>query len=105
MGLNAICMAPIHLMDEYRGMISAAQIRAARALLGWPQRTLADKALVAVNTVRQAEGGQTDSRSSTITRIRATLEAAGIEFVSEDSRRGEGVRFQAPKEAKNVGGS
>lgn len=37
-------------------MISARQIRAARALLGWSQQDLADRAIISVNALRRLEG-------------------------------------------------
>lgn len=61
-------------------MITPSQIKAARALLGWSQQDLADRAIVALNTVRRIEAGQGDPRVSSVGRIQAALEAAGIEF-------------------------
>jgi Helix-turn-helix len=43
-------------------MITSRQIRAARALLGWSQQQLADKAIVSLNAVARLENGIVDSR-------------------------------------------
>ncbi|HLO76593.1 MAG TPA: helix-turn-helix domain-containing protein [Magnetospirillum sp.] len=77
-------------------MISARQIRAARALLGWSQQELADKAIISVNAIRRLEGAQVDARMSTVAAVKAALEAAGIEFQFADATRGEGVRLRSP---------
>ena len=60
-------------------MITGAQIRAARALLGWSQRDLADKALLSETAVLKLETAQADSRTSTLMKAREALEKAGIE--------------------------
>lgn len=77
-------------------MITPRQIRAARALLGWSQQQLADKAIVSMNAVTRLEKGTVDSRSSTIMAIQKALTKAGIEFISAD-QKGEGVRLKSPK--------
>lgn len=74
-------------------MISGRQIRAARALLGWSQQELADKAIVSGNALARLERGQVDSRSSTVERIERALADAGIEFLYRGGGRGEGVRL------------
>ena len=61
-------------------MFTPSQIKAARALLGWSQQDLADRAIVALNTVRRIEADQGDPRVSSLGRIQSALEAAGIEF-------------------------
>jgi predicted transcriptional regulator len=77
-------------------MITPRQIRAARALLGWSQQQLADRAIVSLNAVTRLEKGKVDSRISTITAIEKTLVKAGVEFLSP-GERGEGVRMKSPK--------
>jgi transcriptional regulator with XRE-family HTH domain len=76
-------------------MIDAAQIRAARALLNISQADLARFASVHVATIRRLEAA-TDVRGAaeTIWKIQKTLEAAGIEFISEEAGRGAGLRFR-----------
>jgi predicted transcriptional regulator len=77
-------------------MITPRQIRAARALLGWSQQQLADKAIVSLNAVTRLEKGRVDSRVSTITALEKTLSKAGVEFLPP-GEKGEGVRMRSPK--------
>jgi transcriptional regulator with XRE-family HTH domain len=77
-------------------MITSRQIRAARALLGWSQQQLADKAIVSLNTVARLEKGIVDSRISTVQAVQKALVKAGIEFLDAD-QKGEGVRLKSPK--------
>lgn len=77
-------------------MVSSRQIRAARALLGWSQQELADRAIVSLNAVTRLEQGITDPRVSTITAIEKALTKAGIEFLPR-ADKGEGVRLKSPK--------
>lgn len=77
-------------------MITPRQIRAARALLGWSQQQLADKAIVSLNAMTRLERGEVDSRLSTLTAVQKALIDAGVEFLSADTK-GEGVRLASPK--------
>lgn len=71
-------------------MITARQIRAARALLGWTQETLADKALVSLTALKRLESENgLKVHESTSDQIRRALETASIVFLNSD--RGEGV--------------
>lgn len=74
-------------------MISARQIKAARALLGWSQQDLADKAILSANAVKRLETGRTDPKMSTVLAIKSALETAGIEFQPATGGKGEGVRL------------
>jgi len=67
-------------------MITGRQLRAARALLGWQQIALAKKARVALGTIRRMESfeGEIGARTSTLSRVQATLEKAGVEFLNGD---------------------
>lgn len=66
-------------------MPSASQIRAARALLGISAVELANDAGVTWKTVQRFESAQgvPASRSGTLERVRAALEAAGVEFIGD----------------------
>ena len=77
-------------------MITPRQIRAARALLGWSQQHLADKAIVSLNALARLEKGVVDSRLSTVQAIQKALTRAGVEFLEAD-QKGEGVRLRRPK--------
>jgi transcriptional regulator with XRE-family HTH domain len=74
-------------------MISAAQCRAARALIEWSQQDLANHAAVGVVTVHQLEAGLSQPRHATLDVIRRALEAAGVEFIDENGG-GPGVRLR-----------
>ena len=80
-------------------MVTSRQIRVGRALLGWTQQLLADRALVAVNSVRAVERGLSYPKSETVNAIRAALTKAGIVFLS-DGEMGEGVRLTKPSRRK-----
>ncbi len=67
----------------------------ARAALGWGVRELAKTSEVAANTISKIENGS-DARVSTLRRIQAALEIAGIEFISENGG-GVGVRYKEPR--------
>jgi len=76
-------------------MITARQVRAARALLGWSQLALADRAIVSPNALARLERGNVDSRMSTVESVEKALLKAGIEFIPADVK-GEGVRLSKP---------
>jgi predicted transcriptional regulator len=80
-------------------MLSAAQLRAARALLGIDQKTLAALAGVSLPTVQRMEASADIVRGNveTLTRIVTALEAAGVELLGNEQPgqgRGRGVRFR-----------
>ena len=76
-------------------MITARQSRAARALLGWTQETLADRAIVSLTALKRLESGRRAVYESTEDQVRRTLEANGIVFLSSD--QGEGVMLVRAK--------
>jgi transcriptional regulator with XRE-family HTH domain len=65
----------------------SAQIRAARALLGWSQSQLARRAGVGVATLQRIEQnkGIVKGNFSTIIKIQKALEHAGIHFTEDDA--------------------
>jgi len=69
-------------------MITAKQIRAARALAGWRQSDLAERSGLAEITVRKLEKGDSDPRASTIRRIEAAFAKAGITLDERGVRGG-----------------
>jgi predicted transcriptional regulator len=82
-------------------MISPAQLRAARALLGLDQRSLAALAGVSLPTVQRMEASSGDVRGaiSTLTKVVEALDAAGVELIANDQPsqgRGRGVRLKYP---------
>jgi transcriptional regulator with XRE-family HTH domain len=78
---------------QFGRMISAAQCRAARALIDWSQQELANHAEVGVVTVHQLEAGLSQPRRATLDVIRRALEGAGVEFIDENGG-GPGVRLR-----------
>lgn len=66
----------------------AAQIRAARGLLGWSQAHLAETANVHRATLVDLESGKREPHGATLTAITSELIAAGIVFTER------GVEFR-----------
>jgi transcriptional regulator with XRE-family HTH domain len=84
-------------------MIEAAQVRAARALIGLSQADLADAASVPLSTVDRFETGASDGVSAeAIDRMRAALESAGVAFIAKNGG-GAGVRLRKGSESKYIG--
>ena len=80
-------------------MIVAAQIRAARALLGIDQRQLAELAGVSLPTIQRMEAAVGEVRGTVdkLMRLIRALEGAGIEILGEhapSSGGGRGVRLR-----------
>jgi transcriptional regulator with XRE-family HTH domain len=83
-------------------MISGAQIRAARALLGIGQQELSELAEVGINTVKRVEQSVELSGSvRTLWNIQAALEGAGVEFIPDDDLKGPGVRLRESTRSKS----
>jgi len=80
-------MGAIH--EDWIGehMISRAQVRQARAILGWSVRDLAMRAFVGIAAVNLIEGADVllSETSRPLAAVRATLEAAGIEFLESSA--------------------
>jgi len=66
-------------------LVTSSQIKAARALLKWSARELAEKAQISLVTLKRYEAadGIPDARLEQFIRIKQTLEAAGIEFLGD----------------------
>jgi transcriptional regulator with XRE-family HTH domain len=84
-------------------MITAAQIRAARALLGIDQRQLAEMSSLSVPTIQRMEGSNGVIRSNvdSLMKLVTALERAGIEVIGEGAISqgqggGRGVRLKEP---------
>jgi transcriptional regulator with XRE-family HTH domain len=80
-------------------MLQTAQIRAARALLGWNQGDLAKAAQVSIATIRRIEAkeGPMMGYVSTLMSIQSAFEQAGIRFLDNEPEGGIGVRLAALK--------
>lgn len=71
-------------------MITARQSRAARALLGWTQETLAEKARVSLTALKRLESESgLDVYETTRDQVRRAFEECGIVFLN--SGQGVGV--------------
>jgi transcriptional regulator with XRE-family HTH domain len=82
-------------------MITAAQMRAARALLGIDQRQLAELSDVSLPTIQRMEASEGNVRGvvETLTKVVEAFDAAGVELIGENTRSlgdGRGVRFKHP---------
>lgn len=77
-------------------MIDAAQMRAARGLLNWTQRELAERSGASVATIKNVEAAVRDTRGSTLRAIQEAFEAAGVVFMEPGDMRtgGKGVRLK-----------
>lgn len=77
-------------------VITAAQMRAARALAGIDQKTLADLAGVSVPTIQRMEASEGVVRGvvDTLTKVVEALNAAGVELIGESDTGGRGVRLR-----------
>jgi transcriptional regulator with XRE-family HTH domain len=80
-------------------MITAAQLRAARVLLGIDQRRLAELSGLSVPTIQRMEASETMVRGNvdSLVKLIAAFEAAGIEMIDEgavSNSRGRGVRLK-----------
>jgi len=81
-------------------MITAAQLRAARALLGIDQRRLAERSGLSVPTIQRMEASSDVIRGNvdSLMKLVAALDAAGIELIGEGAASqggGRGVRLAA----------
>ena len=81
-------------------MITAAQLRAARALAGLDQRALAARSGLSVPTIQRMEASEGVVRGNvdSLTKLIAALEAAGVELIAEgasSAEGGRGVRLRA----------
>jgi DNA-binding XRE family transcriptional regulator len=77
-------------------LITSAQIRAARALLGWRQADLAEASGISEVAIKNIERGQADPKATTLTAIQKAFQKAGVIFLDPQDIRdgGHGVRFK-----------
>jgi transcriptional regulator with XRE-family HTH domain len=73
--------------------VTSAQVRMARAALGWTVRDLADATGLHRNTITNLEVGRYAGDPETLSNIKSVLEAAGVEFIDENGG-GPGVRLR-----------
>ena len=86
-------------------MLESAQIRAARALLGWHQEELARRAKIGLATLQRLERappGPVMAHVATVVKITDCLKKAGINFLESDSNGGIGVRMKKQALLKRI---
>ena len=86
-------------------MITAAQMRAARALLGYDQRMLAERSGLSVPTIQRMESSDGVVRGTvdSLMKLVHALDRAGIELIAEggvSASGGRGVRLKEPAERR-----
>ena len=82
-------------------MITAPQLRSARALLGIDQQKLADLADVSLPTIQRMEASPDNVRGivASLVKVLEALDKAGLEIIGEGATSiggGRGVRFKGP---------
>jgi transcriptional regulator with XRE-family HTH domain len=82
-------------------LITATQLRAARALIGLDQRKLAELSGLSVPTIQrmEASGGLVRGNVDSLMKLVSALDSAGIELIAEgtvSSGGGRGVRLKSP---------
>jgi transcriptional regulator with XRE-family HTH domain len=79
-------------------MITGAQIRAARGLLGWSTAQLAEKSGVSYSSIQRAESidGISSMRATNLFAVQRALEDGGVIFLGGGDNRngGDGVRLK-----------
>ena len=81
-------------------MITAAQLRAARALVGLDQRALAEASGLSLPTIQRMEASEGVIRGNvdSLMKLIAALQTAGVELINEEAisnKGGRGVRLKA----------
>jgi transcriptional regulator with XRE-family HTH domain len=80
-------------------MITAAQLRAARAMLGMDQKALAEASSLSLPTIQRMEASEGTIRGNvhSLMKLVAALDSAGIELIGErtvSASGGRGVRLK-----------
>jgi transcriptional regulator with XRE-family HTH domain len=92
--------------------VTGSQVRAARGFLNWSRKDLAERAGISVPTIQAIEGAEgvpeakksgaaptLDYRAagiaSSLAKVTAALEKAGITFLADDGKAGHGVRYRS----------
>lgn len=89
-------------------MITSFQMRAARALLGIDQKTLAELAGVSLPTIQRMEASTGNVRGvvETLMKVVEAFDRAGVELIGEQVRSdsgGRGVRLKEPGPPRRIG--
>ena len=71
-------------------MLTPAQLRAARALVGWSREDLAKRSGVGAPTIKDFELNGSDPRQGTVHKWQRALETAGVRFIDDGQKSDEG---------------
>lgn len=84
--------------------LTSEQIRAARMLLRWEQKDLAEASGISLPSIKRLETqpGLLSAQERTLTDLRRALEKAGVEFIPENGG-GAGVRLARRSKNKQSG--
>lgn len=85
-------------------MITIAQCRAARGLLGWTQQDLAEACGLSKTAINNFEKGHSDIKNESLRAIRMAFESADVEFTSDEGLRRKTENIQTLKGANAFGG-
>jgi transcriptional regulator with XRE-family HTH domain len=85
----------MHFVSSMSEIITPAQSRAARALIGMSQTELAEASGMTRVPLANFEAGKTSPYPKNLEAIKSALEAAGVEFIPENGG-GAGVRLRKP---------
>src|SRR5258708_21658792 len=93
-------MPIVQSINDGQAMITAAQLRASRALLGIDQRELAIRSGLSVPTIQRMEASEDVIRGNvdSLMKLIGALDSAGIELIGDgvvSQTGGRGVRLKA----------
>jgi len=77
-------------------MLVSEQIKAARSLLDWTAKDLANKSGISLATIQRMEspGGTDNALGKNLSSVQAVLEKGGVIFIMTDNIGGPGVRLK-----------
>jgi predicted transcriptional regulator len=87
---------PVNINLDKIQKMNALQLKLARVALGLSVRQAAEIAGVSHETITRMEAGRADVKATTVGKVRAAMEAAGVIFVEENGE-GPGVRLKKAK--------
>jgi transcriptional regulator with XRE-family HTH domain len=77
-------------------MITPAQSRMARGALSISMKELSELSGISLATIHKYETAKVISNLATVDTLQRAFERAGVEFISGEGGRGEGVRLRRP---------
>ncbi len=86
-------------------MLTSQQIRAARGLLRWSARELAERAGVHLATVQRMErsDGAVGGTARTVAKVERALEAEGVDFLPDNGGAGVRLKKRPRRDARRRG--